>query len=516
MLSPLVECVPNFSEARNLEVIEKIKNAIQNVSGIQVLDQHSDPDHNRTVITFVGPPASVEKAAFNAIKTAGELINLDNHTGEHPRIGATDVVPFIPIRDIDMQECIAMANRVGEKVGKELNIPVYLYEEAASLPERKNLANIRRGEYEGLKDEIISNPKKKPDFGPNQLGTAGATVIGARQFLIAYNVYLNTIDLQIAQKIGKAIRHSSGGLRFVKALGMLVEGKAQVSMNLTNFRKTPIARVVEMIRTEAARYGVSITHSELVGMIPQDAMIDAAVWYLQLDDFKPEMILENKLVNGNQESPEDSPKEISYPFLDALANKEPTPGGGSAAAYSGAASAALTSMVAQLTIGKKKYAEVEKEMQAIFKEAELLRRELTMAIQKDADAFTRLMDSYRLPKSTQQDTDYRKDQIIEKTFKAAEVPLETIKLVLKTLELILLVAEKGNKNAITDAGSAAALAKAAITSAAYNVKINLMDFPDQNRAAKLLDTLSSLLVEANTHEVKLESILKERGGISLS
>ena len=232
MSNPLVECVPNFSEARRPEVIEKIVNSISSVPSIVVLDQHSDVDHNRTVITFVGQPDGVEEAAYRAIAAAAQLIDLDHHLGEHPRIGATDVVPFIPISGIEMQECIELAERLGRRVGEELGIPVYLYEQAARIPARQNLENIRRGEYETLKDEIGVNPDRNPDFGPSVLGTAGATVIGARHFLIAFNVYLNTDDVLIAKKIARSIRHSSGGLRYVKAIGLLVDGRAQVSMNL--------------------------------------------------------------------------------------------------------------------------------------------------------------------------------------------------------------------------------------------------------------------------------------------
>ncbi|MDZ4159976.1 MAG: glutamate formimidoyltransferase, partial [Anaerolineaceae bacterium] len=294
MTAPLVECIPNFSEARRPEVVEKILQAIQSVKGIQVLDRHSDLDHNRTVVTFVGAPEGVVEAAFQAIAIAGKLVDLNQHTGEHPRIGATDVVPFVPIKDISMEACVELAQQLGKRVAQELNIPVYLYEEAATSPERRNLENIRRGQYEALKNEI-TNPERSPDFGPAQLGPAGATVIGARQPLIAFNVYLNTADVSIAQKIARAIRQSSGGLRYVKAMGMLVEGQAQVSMNLTNFHQTPIARVVEMIRREAARFGAALTHSELVGLVPQAALIDAASWHLQLDGFNSGQILENKV-----------------------------------------------------------------------------------------------------------------------------------------------------------------------------------------------------------------------------
>lgn len=293
--SQLVECVPNFSEGRRQEVIDAIAAAIRSVPQVWILDVESDADHNRSVITCVGEPEAALEAMFRAIQKAAELIDLNQHEGEHPRIGATDVVPFVPLRGVTMDDCVELARRLGRRVGEELGIPVYLYEAAATRPDRENLANIRRGEYEGLKEAIKTDPNRVPDFGPRELGPAGATVIGAREFLIAFNVYLNTDDVSIAKKIARAVRHSSGGLRYVKALGMLVGGQAQVSMNLTNFKKTPIFRVVEMIRREAARYGCTITHTELVGLTPLQAMLDVAQWYLQLDGFSPSQVLETRL-----------------------------------------------------------------------------------------------------------------------------------------------------------------------------------------------------------------------------
>jgi len=291
----LVECVPNFSEGRRKEVIEAIVRAIAEAGKVWVLDVESDEDHNRSVVTFVGEPEPVEEAAFQGIKKAAELIDMDQHRGQHPRIGASDVVPFVPLKGVTMAECVEMARRLGERVGRELGIPVYLYGEAATRPERQDLAYIRRGEYEGLKEKIATDPDRAPDFGPAVLGKAGATAIGARPPLIAFNVYLNTDDIRIAKEIAKAVRHSSGGLRYVKAIGLLVKGKAQVSMNLTDYRHTPIPRVMELIRREAARYGVSITSSEIVGLVPEDALLDAAIYYLQLEGFSKEQILEKKL-----------------------------------------------------------------------------------------------------------------------------------------------------------------------------------------------------------------------------
>ncbi len=291
----IVECVPNFSEGRRQPVIDAIANAIGGVPDVRVLDVQSDADHNRTVVTFVGGPEAVVEGAFQGIATAAQLIDLDHHRGEHPRIGAADVVPLVPVRGVTMEDCVALARQLGQRVGEELDIPVYLYEEAATRPNRRNLAHVRRGEYEGLKEEILTNVDRAPDFGPARLGPAGATAIGARPFLIAYNVFLTTEDVGIARRIARAVRHSSGGLRYVKALGLLVEGKAQVSMNLTDFRRTPVHRVVEMIRREAARYGVSVERSELIGLIPQQALLDAAQWYLKLDGFASDQVLEIKL-----------------------------------------------------------------------------------------------------------------------------------------------------------------------------------------------------------------------------
>jgi glutamate formiminotransferase len=295
-MQQIVECVPNFSEGRRAEVIEAIVTAIAAAPGAQVLDRQSDASHNRTVVTLVGSPEAVLEGAFQGCKRAAELIDLTVHRGEHPRMGATDVIPFIPVCGVTMEDCIQLARRLGQRIGEELGIPVFLYEQAATRPERQNLADVRKGEFEGIRELIGFDPAHAPDFGPRTMGPAGATAVGARAFLIAYNVYLNTDKVDVAKKIAKVVRHSNGGLRHVKALGLLVDGQAQVSMNLTDFRQTPIHVAVEMVRREAARYGVMVSHTELVGIAPQQALLDAAVWYLQLDAFKPEMVLENRLM----------------------------------------------------------------------------------------------------------------------------------------------------------------------------------------------------------------------------
>ncbi|MGQ9887032.1 MAG: glutamate formimidoyltransferase [Aggregatilineales bacterium] len=291
----LVECVPNFSEGRRAHVVDQIVDAIAVVAGVSVLDRHSDPDHNRSVITFIGHPEAVLEAAYRGIAAAAQLIDMDQHSGQHPRIGAADVVPFVPVRGVTLADCAALAQRLGERVGRELGIPVYLYEAAALRPGRRALPDVRRGEYEGLKVAIATDPSRLPDYGPARIGPAGAVAVGARPLLVAFNVYLSTEDVEVARQIARAVRETSGGLPRVRALGMLVSGQAQVSMNLTDVSQTPLYRVFEAVRREAERRGVAVTRSEIVGMVAQQVLLDAARWYLQLDTFSPEQIIENRL-----------------------------------------------------------------------------------------------------------------------------------------------------------------------------------------------------------------------------
>ena len=512
----LIECIPNFSEARRPEVVDQIVAAITSVEGARLLDRSSDLDHNRTVLTFAGSPEAVEEAAFRAIKTASELIDLNQHTGEHPRIGAADVVPFVPLSDVTMDECVALARRLGQRVGDELSIPVYLYEAAATRPQRANLENIRRGQYEGLKSEIESNPERKPDFGPAKLGSAGATVIGARSALIAFNVFLTSEDVKIAKKIAKAIRYSSGGLRYVKGLGLLVDGRAQVSMNLTDFRGTPIARVVETIRREAERYGVAIHHSELVGLIPQEALVDAAVWYTQLDQFDKRQILESRLFSNDQgPMTDDRSSSVLGPpsFLDELAAATAAPGGGSAAAYAAAMGAGLIAMVAGLTIGKKKYAAVEAQMQAIRVMAEGLRKELTQSVEDDSSAFEAVMGAFKLPKDTEEQKAVRAAAIFNSTLNAAHVPLHVSEGAVKVMELALMCARDGNSNAISDSMSGFAMSRAALTAAGYNVRINIDSLEDKSAGDKMLKELKGLEKKADELEKEILKVMKDRGGI---
>lgn len=514
MSNPIVECIPNFSEARRPNVVAEIIERIESVDSISVLDQHSDIDHNRTVVTFVGPPDAVEEAAFQAIAKAAECIDLDKHNGEHPRIGATDVVPFVPIADVTMVECVEMARRLGKRVGETLKIPVYLYEEAATRPDRINLEDIRRGQYEALKQEIDENPDREPDFGPAMLTSAGATVIGARQPLIAFNVYLTTSDVSIANKIAKAIRHSSGGLRFVKSIGVLVEGRAQVSMNLTNYRKTSMARVVEMIRREAERYGVQIHHSELVGLVPNEALMDAAVWYMHMDEFEPDQILETRLFDSTFKPQRDAETDQDARFLDNLASGEPTPGGGSASAYGAAMAASLVVMVGRLTIGKKKYKYVEGEVWPLIEQAIELQGAMKEAVAKDADAFEAYMKARRLPKDTDQQKSDRIQAIQAASINAAEVPLHVARNALTIMRLALKIAELGNVNAITDAGTAAAFAIASIKGAGLNVRVNLIGLEKETDPARMLNELKQIEKQTRQVESELREVLKERGGLN--
>jgi len=298
-MSKLVECVPNFSEGRRPEVIEAIAEEVRQVANVKLLDVKADPSHNRVVVTFVGEPQAVKQAAFNCCKKAAELIDMEKHHGEHPRIGATDVIPFIPVKNVSMEECVQLADELAQEIAAKLNIPVYLYEEAAKIPGRKALPDIRKGQYEALKTEI-SKPERRPDYGPAQLHpTAGATVVGARQFLIAYNINLDTSDVNIAKKIANSIREAKGGYKYVRAMGVTVQigdrDIAQVTINMVNYQGTPLFRVFETVKSEAARYGINVLGSEIIGLTPMQALLDAAEFYLRLDGFDRKQVLEDNL-----------------------------------------------------------------------------------------------------------------------------------------------------------------------------------------------------------------------------
>jgi glutamate formiminotransferase len=305
MANRILECIPNFSEGRRSEVVAGIADAISGVDGVYLLRRESDVDHNRSVITFAGEPEAVVEAAFRGVARAAALVDLTSHEGQHPRMGATDVVPFVPIENVTMEEAVALSRRAADRIWNELGIPVYLYEESAVVDAHRNLADLRRGQFEGIRATIATDPLRAPDVGDACIHpTAGITAVGARRPLVAYNILLGTSDLQIARRIARAVRHSSGGLRFVKALGFELKsrGIVQVSMNLVDYRRTPVHTVFEMVRREAERYGVSVVGSELIGLIPQDALLEAAAWYLRIHDFDRSRVLENRLLDAMNEA----------------------------------------------------------------------------------------------------------------------------------------------------------------------------------------------------------------------
>src|ERR1700756_4969536 len=399
-MSTLVECVPNFSEGRDQSKVDAIVDAMK-VPGVYLLDREMDADHNRCVITLVGERDAIQEAAIRGVGKAAELIDLNVHSGAHPRMGAPDVVPFIPIDGVTVEDCVAIANHVGEEIWKRYQIPVYLYESAARIPERQGLENIRRGQFEGTRAEIATSPARRPDIGePRVHPTAGATVVGARKFLIAYNVFLNTPDVDIAKKIAKAVRFSSGGLRFVKGAGFLVRGQAQVSMNLTDFEQTPIHRVFEAVKREAARYGVVPVSSEIVGLIPKKALEDAAEWFLQVENFDSSLILENRLaaVTGGKAAVGGLRAGVE-PFVEQLAAAPAPPGGRGGGAAAGAMAAGLVHMVAAMSRGKKAYQQYESQLSAAIAALGPLREELKASIDADAESYNSVMKAYKAAKS---------------------------------------------------------------------------------------------------------------------
>ncbi|MGO9649879.1 MAG: glutamate formimidoyltransferase [Terriglobales bacterium] len=481
-MSTLVECVPNFSEGRDKGKVDAIVEAMK-MDGVYLLDREMDADHNRCVITLVGEREPIQEAAIRGVGKAAELIDLTVHQGAHPRMGAADVVPFIPIEGVTIEDCVAMARHVGAEIWKRHKIPVYLYEAAATTPERTNLENIRRGQFEGIRAEIASNPARKPDFGePRVHPTAGATVVGARKFLIAYNVFLNTPDVDIAKKVAKAVRASSGGMRFVKGAGFLVRGLAQVSMNLTDFEQTPVHRVFEMVKREAARYGVTPVSSEIVGLIPKKALESAAEWFLQVENFDSSLILENRLtaVIGGKMAIGGLRAGVE-PFVEQLAAPTATPGGGSAAAAGGAMAAGLATMVAAMSRGKKAYLQHERELSEAIARLSQLREELKAAIDADAESFNLVMKAYKQAKGSADG-----DKAIESALKqATSVPLGVAE---KAREVVGIAEKLGpmtNPNMKSDLTTAKALAQAAIQGALANVEINLESIKDVGFVAEV-------------------------------
>ena len=473
----LVECVPNFSEGRDEALIAALRTAIVSVpgGGVHLLDVQTDASHNRSVFTFVAPPAAAVDAAFAAMRIATQRIDLTKHSGEHPRMGATDVVPFVPVEGVTMEDCVALARKLGERVGKELEVPVFLYARAATRPERVLLPDVRKGEFEGMRGRMLD-----PDFGPKRVHpTAGATAIGARPFLVAYNVYLDTQDVAIAKAIAKQIRTSSGGLPGVQASGFEVGGVAQVSMNLLDIDITSPATAFNAIKALAAKEGVDVQKSEIVGLIPERAILGAANTALKLPD-AADHILEARIrasAGPSSAGPSSSGPSLDG-WIDELAGGTPTPGGGSAAALAGTLAAALVAMVARLTVGRKAYAGVEARAREILAEAEQLRAELRRLVDADAAAYEGVGRAYKLPKTQAG----RAQAIDDALLAAARPPADVVKLGRRVLALAQTLEQIGNKSAVSDARVAGMLARTAIDAATENVNVNLAGMSDQARA----------------------------------
>jgi len=470
MSSSLVECVPNFSEGRDAAKVDAIVQAMK-IPGVYLLDREMDSDHNRSVITLAGEREAIEEAAIRGVGKAAELIDLTAHQGAHPRLGAADVVPFIPIDGVTLADCVAMSRRVGAEIWKRFGVPVYLYEAAATRPERQNLEFIRKGQFEGIRDDIATNPARLPDFGEPRLHpTAGATVVGARKALIAYNVFLNTPDVEIAKKIARAVRFSSGGLRFVKAAGFLVRGLAQVSMNLTDFEQTPVHRVFELVKREAARYGVAPLSSEIVGLIPKAALESAAEWFLQVENFDSSLILENRLsaIMTGKTAVGDLRAGIE-PFIEQLAAPTATPGGGSAAAASAAMAAGLASMVASMSRTRKAYAQYEPQLSEAVARLAVLREELKAAIDADAASYNAVMKAYKAAKESEDSAALINAALRE----AATVPLRVAERAAEVAQIAATLGAISSPMMKSDLTTSIALAAAAIQGALANVHINL-------------------------------------------
>ena len=553
----LIECVPNFSEGRDLNIIKQITDAVEAVEGVRLLNVDPGKATNRTVVTFVGEPERVIEAAYQAIKKAGEVIDMSKHTGEHPRMGATDVCPLIPISNISMEETAEYARRLAERVGNELNIPAYLYEYAQPDKKRSNLSVIRAGEYERFFKKI-KQPEWKPDFGPAEFDAKrGGTVIGARDFLIAYNVNLNTTSVRRANSIAFDVREAGrvmregdpingkiindengkprtipGSLKSVKAIGWYIEeyGIAQISMNLTNIEVTPVHKAFDEVCTKANERGIRVTGSELVGLIPLKSMLDAGKYFLakqqrstgvsekelvriaiksmgldELSPFKPEERIIEYLLKDKSDS-----KLVSMSltdFADETASESPAPGGGSISAYVGALGASLAAMVANLSSHKKGWDSRWAGFSGWADRGQHYKNELIKLVDQDTIAFNKIMDVFALPKSTEEEKIARTQAIQAATKYAIEVPFKVMKAAYQSMEVIKAMAETGNPNSVTDAGVAALCARTAVLGAHLNVKINAGGYHDKDQIKELLSEADALQQMAVDREAEIIAIV---------
>lgn len=555
-MKPLLECVPNFSEGRNPETIRLITEAISSVDGVQLLDVDPGKATNRTVVTFVGPPERVVEAAFRGIKTAAQLIDMSSHSGEHPRMGATDVCPLVPVSGISMEEAVHWAKVLAERVGRELDVPVYLYEAAASRPERKNLATIRSGEYEGLAQKL-NDPAWVPDYGPAIFNArTGATVIGARDFLVAYNINLNTTSVRRANSVAFDVREQGrilrdgdpvsgpvrlddqgeplrqpGACKAVKAIGWYIEeyGIAQVSMNLTDINITPVHTAFEEACKSATARGMRVTGSEIVGMVPLRVLLDAGRYFLRaqqrstgvserellaiaikslgLDDLAPfdpeQKIIEYKLRNA-----EASPllaMDLST-FADTTASESPAPGGGSVSAYVAALGASLAAMVANLSSHKRGWDDRWAVFSDYAEQAQALKQQLLALVEEDTRAFNAIMEAFQLPKASAEEKKIRSAAIEAATKNAIDIPMRTAALAYDSFEVIEAMVDQGNPNSVTDAGVGALCARAAVFGAALNVLVNASGLKDRDYADEAIRQANEIMSRAQERE---EAILKK-------
>jgi glutamate formiminotransferase/formiminotetrahydrofolate cyclodeaminase len=486
---PLVVCVPNFSEGRRAEVIEQICEALASVPGARLVYRQADPEHNRLDTTVVGPPEAVRTSALAGAAVAVELIDMDQHQGAHPRMGAVDVIPFVPLRGISMEGCVELARSFARELAQTLDLPVYLYERAAIQPDRASLADVRRGGYEGLRDAVEAG-ERLPDLGPHRIGQAGATAVGARKALVAFNVYLTGSE-EDAQEVARAVRESSGGLPAVRAIGFAVpeRGCVTVSMNLVDFETTPPRVAFDAVRAEGARRGMEVLSSEIVGLVPQAALGEEDVADLRLEGFDARHQILERLVSGLAERPVGS-------FLDDLASDAPTPGGGAVAGLAGAAGAALIEMVANLTLGKAGYEDVQERMGAALAEAEAARPAFLDLADRDATAFDGVMAAFKMPKETDAEKAARAQAIQRGYEEAASVPLRIAKAAVTLMETAREVTEKGNVNAASDGASAALMLFAGASCAIANVEINAAAMKDRVSAEAMLAEVATLRAEA--------------------
>ncbi|GAB4446818.1 MAG: hypothetical protein OHK0036_00220 [Bacteroidia bacterium] len=560
MKQPLIECVPNFSEGKNKSIIDTIVNSIASVEGVKVLNVDMGAATNRTVVTFVGTPESVVEAAFQGIKTAGELIDMRYHKGEHPRMGATDVCPLIPIRDITMEETVQYAIQLARRVGEELQIPVYLYEYAQNKEYRKNLSVIRAGEYEGF-FEKIKLPEWKPDFGPDTMDAKrGATVIGARKILVAYNVNLNTTSVRRANSVAFDVREAGrvmreggkptgkiiynedgtpkiqpGMCKAVKAIGWYIEeyGIAQVSMNLTDIDVTPVHKAFEACCISAEKRGLRVTGSELVGLIPLKALTDAGKYFLkkqglssglsekelihiaikslgldELKPFKPEERIIEYLIADKKES--ELVNKTVADFVDITASESPAPGGGSVSALCGALGTALGAMVANLSANKKGWEDQTELFSNYAEQLQSAKAKLLQLIDRDTLAFNEVMKAFALPKNTDEEKQQRKQAIDNATFNAMLIPFETMKIALECMDNLQLMAEKGNPNSVSDAGVGAMCIRTAVLGAAMNVKINAQSILHLDKVRDILQQTESMEKTAEEKEKNIREIVNRK------